>query len=155
MNRFFRHILLFPALALLLPVEGCRKEETPAAEVHPYTEEELAKKRLDDVFTLVVEEIGDLSVANITSFWVRRVHLSEVDGKKHLKLDLPDGMVVQGNLDALEVFDQGEPLCAVELTGEGLVFRFDDGTTYSVLSVLLVEPLMDLIAGAYGAGTSS
>lgn len=107
--------------------------------------------------------IYDLRQDGRSLLWLKFRHLEQdywlVDG------DLYGGLEVHGNLQLLEmvaggpakwdqywdihVFDNGEDVATLGLETYDLgyipVFRFPDGTTYSITTVLLIEPLIDFL----------
>ena len=133
-------MLLFPGST------GCSKSEVLEAEVHEYTPEERAKKRLDDVFVLLMEKIGQPDRGHILAYLRDNTRLVLEERRLLTRLSLPDGMHIDISLGRIQVVDRGEPLCRIVLMDGRLVFLFDDGTSYSLQSVLLEESLLEVFS---------
>ena len=110
------------------------------------TPEEQAKKRLDDVFALLVKKIGTLDREHILSYL--RTHTDLVWENKRLitRINLPDKMQIDITLGRIQVIDKGEPLCRIALYDSRLVFLFEDGTSYALQSVILDESLLEVFS---------
>ena len=116
------------------------------AEEHPFTEQELSKKRLDDVFALLMKRIKTPDREHIVAYLRDNTRLVLEDRRLKTIIDLPDGMHIDIVLGTIQVIDKGKPLCQIVLMEGRLVFLFDDGTSYSLLSVLLDESLLEILS---------
>ena len=134
------------ALLLLGGAAGCSKSEALEAEVHEYTEAELRKKRLDDVFGMLVKRIGTLDREHILAYLREHTGISWEGGSFVTKISLPDGMNIEIRLGSVLVTDKGEILCRITMLDGRLVFLFDDGTSYTLTSVLIDEALLEMLS---------
>lgn len=194
---------LFYLCCCCLAVWACNQAE-PSPKEHPFTEQELVKKHLDDSFakffeSLDVESVedweayvwqystvsidldgsvvyrfrkGDITQLSIrvrkgASYWIMEAQLyGGIRMSGHLtagQLELPEEFPPDWNWRILEqfwdidVYDNyvwvaklGMESYAYTEAGKAsnipvMVFRFPDGTSYAVTTVLLVEPLMDYL----------
>lgn len=132
---------------LLIPGStGCSKSEVLEAEVHELTAEERSKKRLDDVFALLVKKIGTLDREHIFSYLRANTSLVWENRRLITRISLPDKMQIDITLGRIQVIDKGEPLCRIALYDSGLVFLFEDGTSYALQSVILDESLLEVFS---------
>ena len=189
-SRVMRRVLGIAALgAVLLGLTACNKQ--PAEEtqdMHPFTEEELQKKQLDDAFTPFVEALELDQVEDIrkeiranSKVRVRLdggiVYQYNKNGKTlidalykrgQFTADLYGGIRLQGQLGITGIEDLSDAVTLDVYYGEERiaklgfevyeysesgedhvqlvpVFRFDDGTSYAVTGLLLIEPLLDYL----------
>ena len=132
---------------LLVPGStGCGKSEVLEAEVHELTPEEKAKKRLDDVFALLVKQIGILDRDHILAYLRTHTKIVWEDRRLITRVSLPDRMNIDITLGNIQVVDKGKPLCRIALYDSRLVFLFDDGTSYALQSVILDEELLEVFS---------
>ena len=133
-------------MLLLAGSTGCSKNEVLEAEVHELTPEEQSKKRLDDVFALLVKEIGVIDRDHIIAYLRQNTRIVWENRRLVTRISLPDGMSIDIVLGRIQVVDRGEPLCRITLLDGRLVFFFDDGTSYSLSSVLIEESLLEVFS---------
>lgn len=176
-------------VSLLLALAGCQKQPPQASDTkHPFTQEELRKKQLDEAFTPFIEALDLESVTDYRQEVRKNSHVRlklngtivytyVKNGKtliefnyrfRRFTADLYGGISLKGSwrprlsddledyIDA-DVLLDGEKVATLgfetyEYTESGetvrrtvAVFRFDDGTSYAVRSLLLIEPLIEYL----------
>ena len=146
-----RCILL--SVLLLAGAAGCRRDMYPETEVHALTEKEQQKARLDGAFQKVAAGMPELTPEWLLYYLMRNVRVDRSRVVPYVRWTLPEGLRIEGPLSDLRVYDGAAELCRIERLDGRLVFRFDDGTSYSVLSVLLTEPYVSQIFQYLSDGT--
>ena len=143
MRRILLSVLLLAGAA---GATGCRREQPyPETEVHALSESEQRKARLEASFRKIADEVPEPTPEWLLYYLSRHVEVSRSGGLPYVKWTLPDGLRVEGPVGDLRVYDQDAELCRIETLDGRFVFRFDDGTTYSVLTVFLTEPFASQI----------
>ncbi len=161
------------AILALGILAGCVKQSVPeGTDMHEFTQEELQKKQVDDAFASFfaalkldtvqdpAQEVLKNSRITIPKLGVVRytyvkdgVTVIVLDAKLgSFRADLYGGIHLEGDslLDGgTAVFMNNTQVATIGyVMYDGIltpVFRFDDGTTYAITGVLLVEPLIDYL----------
>lgn len=152
---------------------GCVKQSvSEGTDMHEFTQAELKKKQVDDAFASFfaalkldtvhdpAQEVWKNSRVTIPMFGVVRytyvkdgVTVIVLDARMgSFKADLYGGIHLEGDnlMDGgTAVFINNQQVATIGyVVYDGIltpVFRFDDGTTYAITGVLLVEPLIDYL----------
>ncbi|MBO4624403.1 MAG: hypothetical protein J5646_02785 [Bacteroidales bacterium] len=175
-------------MAVLALLAGCQKlPEEVQEDMHPFTQEELHKKQLDEAFAPFVEALELDTITDYRGEVLANSHISlrlsgivytyEKNGKTLLEVryrlrrftaDFYGGITLEGKITPsistdledlihADVYNYGIRVASLgfetyEYTEAGEtvqqlvpVFRFDDGTSYAVRSLLLVDPLIDYL----------
>ena len=130
-------------LLLAVPIWGCNRKDDPQPPAHEYTEKEADKVMLQNAFEAFIQALDLHTQEEVRSFIIHNTVVEfDEDGVLHVCLrdDVQKWMDLSlkaGTPPSMELWMQG-----------GLpvpVFRFPDGTTYSLTSLALITPFMDWI----------
>lgn len=157
-------------LLLAVPIWGCNRKDDPQPPAHEYTEKEADKVMLQNAFEAFIQALDLHTQEEVRSFIIHNTVVEfDEDGVLHvclrddvqkwmdlsLKAGTPPSMELwmQGGLSVRGIPSEvyvGEKRVAqldiVRLNGYPVpVFRFPDGTTYSLTSLALITPFMDWI----------
>ena len=140
--------------------------------MHAFTQQELQKKQVDDAFAVFFEalkldtvEDPEQEIINNSKVTMPRIgvvrYLYTKDGQTLVTMDITadsftadlyGGIHLEGNNNLTEspaVYIDNQKVATLELVlyenTPTPVFRFDDGTTYAITGVLLVDPLIDFL----------
>ena len=161
------------AILALGILAGCVKQADPeGTDMHQFTQDELQKKQVDDAFAIFFEALNLSSIQDPKQEIIlnSRISFPQVgvvrytyvkDGTTLIvldarvgsfKADLYGGIHLEGESlqdGGTAVFIDNQQVATIGyVMYDGIltpVFRFDDGTTYAITGVLLVEPLIDYL----------
>lgn len=158
------------SLLLVTALWGCDRAEDPQPANHDYTEREADKVLLEEAFSAFIRDLnlqskeearafimhnGEVTIddAGVLHFYLRDDSMQWLDlaltpgTPPVLTLWLKGGLSVRGIPSEVYVGEKRvAQLDIVRLNGYPVpVFRFPDGTTYSLTSLALITPFMDWI----------
>ncbi len=147
------------SLLLVTALWGCDRAEDPQPASHDYTEREADKVLLEEAFSTFIRDFiihnGEVTIddAGVLHFYLRDDSMQWLDlaltpgTPPVLTLWLKGGLSVRGIPSEVYVGEKRvAQLDIVRLNGYPVpVFRFPDGTTYSLTSLALITPFMDWI----------